>query len=361
MRIGIDARFWSETGVGRYIRNLIINLQIIDKQNDYVLFIRDEDYGDVKLRISNLKFKIANCNIKWHTVEEQVVFSRILNKHNLDLVHFPYYSVPVFYNRPFVVTIHDLIPLHFQTGKASTLPLPLYRLKLQAFKFVVFQAAKKAKKIITPSIASKKDVEKFLKSKPSKIKVIYEGVDGNLKSGKNQRKENLILYIGNAYPHKNLETLLLAFKNSNLQNTKLVLIGKDDYFYKRLRKKANEFKVGGLVEFHGEATESELLSFYKKAKVLVIPSLLEGFGLPVLEAMANNCLVLASDIPVLHEVGGDAAIYFNPNDVGDLSTRVKEVFEGKYSENISKGLQRVRNFSWRKTAEETLRVYKSCV
>lgn len=354
MRIGIDARLWNQTGVGRYIRNLIINLQYLDKRNDYVLFILTEDRKDVESKIRNSNFKTQNCDIKWHTIKEQLIFSGILNRNNLDLVHFPYYSMPVFYRKPFVVTLHDLIPLHFQTGKASTLPFPFYKLKFFAYRFVVSQAAKKARKIIAPSNATKKDIVSYLKVPESKIQTIYEGADEALISSvqKDYKKENF-LYIGNAYPHKNLDFLLRVFKD--LPDFKLVLVGREDYFYKKLKIRVEKLKITN-IKFFGYATDQELSELYKKSNALIIPSLIEGFGLPALEAMANGCLVLASDIPVLHEVGGNSVIYFNPKNPVDLINKIKII--NTYKGKIKEGLARTKLFSWKKTAQETLKLYK---
>ncbi len=97
MRIGIDARLWKETGVGRYIRNLVKELQVLDKANDYILFVRKTDYEKVITQIGNDKFKVKIADVRWHTIDEQLKLPQILNKENLDLVHFPYFSVPVGY------------------------------------------------------------------------------------------------------------------------------------------------------------------------------------------------------------------------------------------------------------------------
>ena len=143
MKIGIDCRLWNETGVGRYIRNLVENLLVLDTKNEYVLFMRSED--SKKCKVQGARPKIIEVDIRWHSVEEQVKFPQVLNKENLDLMHFPYFSVPIWYKKPFVVTIHDLIIHHFPTGKASTLPKPLYTVKHLAYKHVSAQAIKKAK------------------------------------------------------------------------------------------------------------------------------------------------------------------------------------------------------------------------
>lgn len=357
MKIGIDARLWNQTGVGRYIRNLVDALSQIDKKNDYVLFTRAQD--NVKFKNSN--FKIVNTEIKWHSIDEQLKFSKVITEQNLDVIHFPYYSVPVFYNKPFIVTLHDLIPMHFQTGKASTLPFPFYKFKFFAYRFVVSQAAKKAKKIIAPSFATKQDIVKRLKINPSKIEVIYEGTDKSLvsKQSGETKKTNQFLYIGNAYPHKNLDLLLNVFKDLPF-DFKLTLVGKEDYFYKRLKQKVKKIKLENKIFFQGYASDLELLTLYKKSKALIIPSFIEGFGLPALEAMANKCLVLASDIPTLREVCDGAALFFDPKNSDELLRKIIEISNNsdKFKKYVDQGIRRSNEFSWEKTAKETLKIYE---
>lgn len=365
MRIGIDCRLWSETGVGRYIRNLVSNLQEIDKKNEYALFVLSKDEENIKSLIHNSQFMIQPADIKWHTIEEQLKFPAILNKENLDLVHFPYFSVPIFYNRPFVVTIHDLIINHFPTGQASTLPLPIYYLKLLGYKFVMSQAARKASGIIAVSNATKGEIVDHLGVNEEKVAVIYEGVSVSSSKGSPTKRYTLdakryFLYVGNAYPHKNLERLLEAFKLLN-SDISLVLVGKEDYFYKRLREKARRMGLSEKVIFLHNVSDEELLTLYKNALAFVTPSLMEGFGLPALEAMANNCLVLASNIPALREVCGDAAVYFDPYDIKDIAKKMETACfndSNHQSRKKEEGLERTKLFSWRKMAEESLAVYE---
>jgi len=370
MKIGIDCRLWEETGVGRYARNLVLNLQKIDKKNEYVLFVLRKDREEILKQVlpagrqgQNDSFRIIEADIRWHSIAEQLRFLGILSKENLDLVHFPYFSVPLFYNKPFVVTIHDLIINHFPTGLASTLPFPIYSLKLIGYKFVMSQAVKKAKKILTVSNATKEEIVDHLGVDSKKVVVTYEGISQKLAvSGqKSAVKGKYFLYVGNAYPHKNLEKLLEAFKTLN-SNVSLVFVGKEDYFYKRLKKKVEEMNLSDKVIFLENVTDEELFGLYKNALALVIPSLMEGFGLPALEAMANKCLVLSSNIPSLREVCGDAAIYFDPYNVTDVVRKMKEVLlndSNHFTEEIKRGLDRVKLFSWEKMAKETLEVYES--
>lgn len=375
MKIGIDCRLWGESGIGRYTRNLIEQLLIIDKKNKYTLFILSKDYDQIISYFSSLNFHLVKTDIRWHTIEEQLKLPQILNKEKLDLIHFPYFSVPIFYNKPFVVTIHDLIMHHFPTGQASTLPSPIYNCKLLAYKFVLVQSAKKAKKILTVSHATKKEIIDHLKADPSKIAVTYEGIDNKLINSqfsilnsqlKNFSREKFFLYIGNAYPHKNLDRLLEAFSFliSHFPSLNLVLVGKEDYFYKRLKERAKNLDLDKKVIFFGEATDEELASLYSNSLAFITPSLMEGFGLPALEAMANKCLVLASDIPALREVCGDGAIYFDPYDIKNIAQKMKDIYLNNgypLSEKKEKGLERARFFSWSKMAKETLKIYESGV
>ncbi len=380
MRIGIDARLWSESGIGRYTRNLILELSRIDKKNEYVLFVLSIDEKEILNQVKNDNFRIAIADIHWHTLEEQLKFPAILSRENLDLVHFPYFSVPIFYSKPYIVTIHDLILHHFPTGLASTHSLPFYGIKLFGYKFVIAQAAKKAKKIIAVSNATKQEIVDHLGIGFGKIVVTYEGIEDSLNSKLPAKQDiflrdkykSYFLYVGNAYPHKNLEKLIETFARIKNQASrldlarreskiKLILVGREDYFYKRLKNSVQKMELGDQIVFYGQASDSELRKLYKGAFALVSPSFMEGFGLPALEAMANGCIVIASDIPAHREICGDAAIYFNPYDIEDMKEKLEACFNdlNHFSKNIDNGFERSKLFSWEKMAKETLAVYES--
>jgi glycosyltransferase involved in cell wall biosynthesis len=371
MKIGIDCRLWNETGVGRYIRNLVLQLQELDKKNTYVLFVQSKDYKEVISQVSSLKSQVVKTDIRWHSVEEQVKFPRILEKENLDLMHFPYFSVPIKYKRPFVITIHDLILHHFGTGKASTLPLPLYKMKHAGYKYVLSQAVKNAQKIIVPLETVRDDVLETFGISEDRVVVTTEGVDDKLEArSKKQELRDYFLYVGNAYPHKNLERLIEAFsevlrskkQEVRSKDLQLVLVGKEDFFYKRLRDKVDKMGLGDSVLFKHDVTDGELAGLYKNAKGLISASLMEGFGLPPLEAMALSCPVILSDIPAFREVSGNAAFYFNPYSVDAIAERMNYVYgatEKTRQDHIKKGLERVKEFSWEDMAKKTLGVYNS--
>ncbi|MBI2195580.1 MAG: glycosyltransferase family 4 protein [Candidatus Levybacteria bacterium] len=367
MRVGIDARFWSQTGVGRYTRNLVINLGKLDSKNRYILFVNKQDYENIKSQISKLKYKnfeIIKVNIKWHSIAEQVSFPRILNKYKLDLVHFPYFSHPIFYNKPFVVTIHDLIINHFPTGKASTLPIAVYSLKLLGYKQVLSHAVKKSKKIIVPLEFVKNDLIRTLKVPASKIEVAAEGFDPAISPSKLQPTHyNLptryFLYVGNAYPHKNLVKLIEGFYRAKLKDVNLVLVGKDDFFYKRLEKE----KFPNLIFLH-DVSDTELFHLYRNSVAAVSASLMEGFGLLPLEAFGAGTIPVVSSIGAFREVCGDTAIYFNPQDANDIASKLVEASKLAKSERtafIKKGKSLLTKFSWSKMAVQTLHTYNSLI
>ncbi len=315
MRVGIDARLWDETGIGRYIRNLVKYLQEVDQANEYVLFVLGKDYGNVKALISNKKWKVVIADVRWHSFAEQIKLSGILYKEKLDLMHFPYYSYPILYSGKFVATIHDLILLHFPTGKASNLPHVFYKAKLFAYKLLTRNAVLHAQQIIAVSNATKQEIVDHYHIPKDKITVTYEGVDERMDGQQNKLVDTrykilhtkYFLYVGNAYPHKNLERLIQAFgifKKDNGSDVKLILVGKNNYFYKRLEKTIDAYSLrSDILVFH-DVNDEALGYLYKNAIATVIPSLMEGFGLPALEAMSQKCLVVASDIPSIREICG---------------------------------------------------------
>lgn len=365
MKIGIDVRLWNETGVGRYIRNLVIELAKLDRENQYALFALSKDYKNIQSLVPSSQFTVITVDIRWHSAREQVEFPRLLNKYSLDLVHFPYFSIPVFYKKPYVVTVHDLIVNNFPTGRASTLPFPFYRLKKFGYDYVMKHSISDSKKIITPSQATKDEIVKFYKTKKEKIVVTPEGVDDGFTDFaptifKNQRP--YFLYVGNAYPHKNLEKLIGSFDLFSKSHPEfmLVLVGKKDHFYQKIEKKYERENI----VFKGYVEDEELAKLYLNSAATFIPSLMEGFGLTALEAMKMGSIVACSSIPSLKEVCGDSAVYFEPNDILSMVKSMEEIIgmpKDKKKDKISEGKRHTEKYSWAITAKLTLEVYNSCL
>ncbi len=376
MRIGIDGRFYHESGIGRYIRNLLLELSKIDQNNEYVVFLLKKDFDNLKLPQN---FHKVLADFKWYGVSEQIKFPPLLNKHKLDLMHFPHFNVPIFYTGKFVVTIHDLIHEKFEMRRASTHDPIVYKLKHLGYKKVFSHAIKKAEKIITVSNYVKDELIKNWRIDKEKIVVTHEAVEGQLIAraldctpkkmenvlGKFTVKPPYIFYVGNAHPHKNVEGLIKAFirvksQESRFKDLQLVLSGQDHYFWEIVKKsQESRVKSHGDIVFTGFITDEELVALYKSAKVFVMPSFEEGFGIPILEAMACGTPVASSNIGALKEVGGDGALYFDPHNSEDMAEKITQVLNSDklQKELMTKGKERVKQFSWEKLAEETLGVY----
>jgi glycosyltransferase involved in cell wall biosynthesis len=357
MRIGIDARLINETGVGRYIRNLIAELGTIDEESSYVVFLKRDAFDSFKVPNSRWQKRLAD--VSWHSVAEQFVMPWLLVKEHLDLVHIPYFNVPIFYPGKFIVTIHDLTILHFDTGKATTLPLPFYKLRRLGYYMALAVGLRRASKIIAVSNTTKQEIIDHFQIDPGKIAVTHEGMDLGTKNRKKIIEDPYFLYVGNAYPHKNLETLLKAFAQLiTPYKVKLVLVGKDDFFYKRIRETVKTMGLVRSVIFFGPANEEQLPSLYGHAIALVFPSLMEGFGLPAVEALAVGCPVICSNIAVFTEILGNLPIYFETTNVDQLADKMKEVLQSPPSaEWKKKATLLASNFDWGKMSKETLCIY----
>ncbi len=370
MRIGIDGRLWNETGVGRYVRSLYHYLAQIDKENEYVWFLGRREYDSLVL--PSPKWRKALAEVHWHTLAEQLVLPWIFYRERLDLLHFPYFSFPILYPGKFVITIHDLIFDHFKTGRWSTLPFWFYLIKKAGYHVVNFVSVRKAKAIITLSHDAKEELVSHYGADEKKVRVTYES--GSLEDrtaeftgGKFDRIRKLrpyLLYVGNAHPHKNVQTLVVAMHElrKNNQALKLVLVGSDRFFYPRLAKWALENGFSSSVVVVGEVLNTEIAGWYHFAKAFVTASKMEGFGIPPLEAMSVGCPAIVSDIPVFHEVYGDAAAYFDQDDPKAAAEAISQVLsdKGRIKKLIELGHLQATKYSWKKMTGQTVRVYESC-
>ena len=348
MRIGIDTRLQNETGVGRYIRNLVRWLPVVAPRHEFISI---------------------HPSVPWHGIREQVEMPRIIARHNIDLLHVPYFNVPFFYRKPFVVTIHDMIIDQFPTGRASTLFPPLYWMKRWGYKMIMKNATSRARVIIVPTTAVCNElISLYPDVKPSSVNVIYEGADEFANTDEKKPTGILMpyyLYVGNAYPHKNLERLVLAAPNflDVSRNEKLVFVGKHDVFYETLKQFVHENGCGSLVHFAGEVSHDELGRLYRHAQAVIIPSLSEGFGLPMVEAMRVGVPVISSAIPVLREVGCSVCT-FNPHSVESMMNAFKR-FRGLPKKTIREciiaGQKKSEKFSWKTMAQKTVNIYERCL
>lgn len=371
MRIGIDARLYGpkQGGLGRYIEQLIRHLEQTDEHNEYVIFLRKDNWDEFKPTKPN--FKKALANIPWYSWQEQILLPFIVKMKKLDLIHFPHWNVPLIYNKPFIVTIHDLIMYHYPRQEASTHGPLVYWFKDKVHHLVLRQAVKKAKQIIVPTEFTKQDIHQSLNVPLNKISVThlapYTTKNQSTKADNILQKYNItkpfVLYVGVAYPHKNLHRLVQAWKiftEKYGDNYQLVLVGKKNYFYNQLLDSDKAKQLNNLVYI--DYLDDQLLAeLYASASLYIFPSLYEGFGLPPLEAMTYGVPVASANTTCLPEILRDAAIYFDPENIEEM---IRAIHLGLHDQNLRQRLKKaaqhiLTKYSWEKTAQQTLRIYQS--
>jgi len=227
MKIAIDARFLGPegTGIGKYIEKLLDGLQTLDKENEYLVFLKRTNFHLFDPKNPNFKKILADAN--WYSLKEQILLPAILTKLKPDLAHFPHFNVPLLYPGKFVVTIHDITKSEFKSTDSTTHSKPVFFLKHTGYEIALNQAVKKAEKILVPSISVKKKLIATFGLRQEKIVPIYEAADeifshaAKSKISKVRRrhllekygiKDPFIIYVGNAYPYKNLQVVFESLK-----------------------------------------------------------------------------------------------------------------------------------------------------
>lgn len=371
MRIAIQAADLDSKridGTRVYLLNMLNRFGDISSQDDFFVFHRKKFNPALKPKtFSNYKI-IQKCFPFYWT---QTKFSIEIWRGKYDALWMPMQALPFIRRKNLIttVTIHDLAFKYFPEffpGK------DLRRLNI----FTDF-AVKNASKIIAVSQSTKKDIlQIYPRIKEEKIEVIHHGFDPNLFQKETIEKEkdkilkkykleakSYILYVGAIQPRKNLGQLIEAFEVVKEKNPylKLVLAGGRAWMWEDVINKISKSKYQKDIIVTGTIPFGDMVSLYKSAKVFVFPSLYEGFGIPVLEAMASEIPVICARNSSLSEVGGNAALYYEGTSLNDLCQKIKEVLENESFRNqmIAKGKEQIKKFSWDKCAEETLKFIKS--
>ena len=362
IKIGIDgneANVSEKVGVSVYTFNILKYFsKIASKEIQFVVFLKNQTQSNLPKENKYFKYNVVPGKFLWSQIF--LPFALYFNK-NIDVFFSPAHYLPRFCPVPQVVTIHDLAYLYF--------PDDFTKKDLWQLINWTNLSIKKATQIIAVSKTTKKDIVKNYQINENKISVVYNGFEkqdqrSNIKnqsdSLKIKNKEKFILFVGTIQPRKNLSVLIDAFSEFALTNKdfKLIIVGKKGWLYNDIFEKVKIMKLKDKIIFAGHVDDNELVGYYKNAFCLVLPSLYEGFGIPVLEAMSYGCPVISSFTSALPEVGGDASLYFDPKNSGDLLEKLRELKDNKElrKELILKGRQRIKNFSWEKCGRETLDV-----
>ncbi|HLD43053.1 MAG TPA: glycosyltransferase family 1 protein [Candidatus Nanoarchaeia archaeon] len=370
MRIGIITDSIDDNGAGitTYTRNLVKNVLNSDKNNEYFLIHYRKDNRNKIYKNRNIKHIIIPLYEFpfYRQLRKLIIFPLLLRKYNLDVVHEPTQIGPFFFKQKYkmIVTIHDLAPLLYPKTQGM---LPYLEHKI-GLKIIL----KNVHKIITVSENTKEDIIRIFRISPKKIHVTYEAAENDCKRIKNRkaisefkRKNSItfpfILYVGTIEPRKNIPALIRAFNEIRKQHPtyKLIIVGKKGWKYKCIFKLIEKLNLKNDIISTGFIPRSDLVLYYNTAELFVWPSLYEGFGLPILEAMKCGCPVLASQIPTNREIVKEIPCAFNPKDPHELCRKMQELIQNNSLRNkrIKQGLKTAQEFSWRRCAEETLHIY----
>lgn len=364
-KIVIDARGYSRT-TGRYTRKLIEYLEELEgKQTDreYVILLHKLELEDYTPGAKN--FSKLQADFPFHSFSEQLNFLKLLYDLKPDLVHFTMPQQPILYWGKHVTTMHDLTLVRVFPGNKNWL---IYHIKQLAGKLAFRIVAHTSKHIITPSEYTKQDYAKFARINPEKITVTHESADPSGAKPKPYSPlldKNFIMYVGQQSNYKNLGRLIQAHQQllTSLPDLKLVFVGKMNKYGEQTKTWAEQQKFKNIVYTGFVKEESELAWLYKNCRAYVFPSLMEGFGLPGLEAMAYAAPVVSSSATSLPEVYGDAAHYFNPEDADEMAEKIKEVLtdENLRKELIRNGQKQLKKYSWKRMAQQTLDIYRKAL
>lgn len=345
-------------GLARYIEQLLIQLDTLEHDYSCVIFIRSESIGIFEpLHADRFRFVIAD--VPWYSVAEQIQMPRIIASAKVDLMHFPHFNVPLWYRDPFIMTIHDLTMFHFPRPEATTRSKLVFWVKDKAHRFVIRSAARRARHVITTSEFVRQDVHKTLGVPLEKMTTVYQAPFEQVIRDKEQETSIIttpyMLYVGAAYPHKNVEGLLDAWERYT-GDAELVLVGKENYFWKRLQPRIDALSH---VRYVGFQTDTELEALYRNARAFVWPSLSEGFGIPPLEAMQRSLPVLSSSASCLPEVLGEGALYTdttNPDMFADAIDMILH-HEDVRHELLLASKETLSRYSSKRFGRETLQLY----
>lgn len=323
MHITIDCRMWGEKygGIGRYTKEITLYL-ITHKQWEFTLLIYPEVYKDLSI-YQKTPIKLIICYARIFSLKEQWEVWRKIPI--CDIFWSPYMNIPFLKvkAKKQVVTLHDVF--HIANPQYYSL------LKRIAIAPYYYFSTRCSNKILTVSNFSKSEINKYFgKRIADKVSVIYNGCE--IKDKGIQPKETgfkYFLFVGSIKPHKNLKNTLLGFKQLKNKDYKLIIVGKKEGF---ITGDQNIFNLVNQINaetekvlFTGNINDQELFAWYKGASALVMPSYYEGFGLPIVEAMHFNIPIIASDIPVLREIGKNYISYFNPYDSNDIKDKMSQI------------------------------------
>jgi glycosyltransferase involved in cell wall biosynthesis len=382
LRVVIDVRHIRDFGIGTYIRNLLKALGDLDRESHFTLTALPDDVPEFAGLPEN--FEVLPYLRRDSESMDQFSYPWLVRSCAADVIHVPLNTVPLFLPKPYVVTIHDMSSLLFERHGSN------WRENIRLYRFR--RGLLRADKVIAVSDATRRDVENLLGISGDRIRLVYSAPDPKfLELSRNVASANgdtldqdsrrileryqidypFLLYAGRIRPHKNIPRLIEAFAvirgemeaHPDYRDLRLLIIGDQITQHPEVRRAVIQTRMQQSVRFLGFVPFETLRVFYAAAVAFVFPSLYEGFGLPPLEAMATGTPVITASVSSLPEVVGDAAMIVNPDNVFDMARGIRDVLLDKQVRQrlITRGHEQVKRFSWRRTAQEVLSVYREVV
>jgi glycosyltransferase involved in cell wall biosynthesis len=362
--IGFDARLIGALGIGRYITGLLPKLALFLGDRLVVVASR-QDAAIVRALIGG-SARLMTVNAQPYRLAEQSVLPVNLLRADLELIHFPHYNLPLIKPGRFVVTVHDLFPFQFPEIHSGPLPRTVNQMLMR-------NAVRRARRIITPSIATASAVKQSFPDAASRVVAIPEAADDRFTATRNPEAEAAwqlrlgirppyVFYLGQWKAYKNLPVLVEAFAllRRTHPNAQLVIAG-DDPRHPEVRQGASGLPEGSVV-LPGRLPESAVPDLYRGAAVVVLPSRAEGFGLPVIEALACGIPVVCSDLPVLREIADGVAVFCDAANPNAFAEGIGHILDGPANPARRQlGIERARSFTWERAAKQTVGAYEAAL
>lgn len=364
-RIAIDARKIRDFGIGTYVRNLILELAEIDADNRYFLFVGPDDVDALPDLPDHFETVIQRAPV--YSIRELYALSWQLLRLKIDLYHATHYVLPLWVPCKAVVTIHDIIHLLY----------PEYLPNRLAFFYaerMIRHGLHRGDRVITVSHNTRSDLRDYFGVKGRKIEVVHNGIEQSFRrelpiEERDRHLEALgieagyVLFVGNPKPHKNLDNVIKAYAQAVRGgdiDAPLVCVGDRSGLELKIRLRAEQLGLEDRIILLGHVDQEVLPAIYQGAALFMYPTLYEGFGLPVVEAMASGVPVITSNTSALKEIAAGYAHLVGPMDVDGMAAAVRRCLTDKeHHKNLrTAGLRRSQDFSWRRAAEQTLGVYR---
>lgn len=376
MNIGIDARsLKKKRGIGNVVYNLLKHFK---NNYNFKFFIYIDDDNLRPLIPNNESFVIKKLPFAIYPVWEQIILPMFATFDRLDVLHCPANSAPIFISRKIklIITVHDII-YSFPNTIIPRSPILYQNLGRRYLSFIVPKCIKRADKVVTVSSTTKRDIQKIFKVKNVNYTTIYSSFSPEFKKKISnydillfKKKYNInndfIFALGSADPRKNTRLIIDSFAKFKKKfilskNLKLILVGLEPSYKKKINFLVKKYALEDEIVLLDFVSEPDLILFYKLAKIFLYPSLYEGFGLPILEAMISKTPIITMDSGSIREIAGPAAFYLKENTTQEMAKSINYILKNKndYLNLISKGSERTKFFSWNTAAESYMLIYKS--